>query len=108
MPTYKYKGLNACTWVRKLKMKPNQEPVKFETTVSSAAAIDKAYHQNKTLLQVEPSHKVSQQYRDLALEVHERVLKHEALKAAARAAANAPTPSPAPAGASDPGVMANA
>jgi len=84
----------------------NQEPVKFETTVSSAAAIDKAYHQNKTLLQTEPSHKVSQQYRDLAREVHERIVRHEARKAAEQGATS-PTPSPAAPSASTPGVMAN-
>ena len=89
----------------------DQEPVKFETTISSAAAIDKATYQNQTLLQTEPSHKVSQQYRALAGEVDERVLRHEARKVAARSDAAGVQAQPAPPAtppASAPGVMANA
>jgi chromosome partitioning protein len=91
----------------------NQEPVKFETTVSTAAAIDKAYHQGKTLIQVEPTHKVSEQYRALAREVVQRITRHEAEKAAQRGAqdavTSAPTPSaPTPSEATRAGVIANA
>jgi len=86
----------------------NQEPVKFETTVSSAAAIDKAYHQGKTLLQSEPSHKVAQQYRDLAREVDERVLRHEAQKATEQGATTTATAPAAASPAATSGVMANA
>ena len=55
-----------------------QQAVKFKTTISSAAAIDKAYQENKTVLQTEPLHKVSGQYRELAEEVAERIRIHEA------------------------------
>jgi len=54
----------------------NHEPVKFKTTVSSAAAIDRAYHERKTLLQSEPRHRVSEEYRELAREVEERIEHH--------------------------------
>jgi cellulose biosynthesis protein BcsQ len=57
-------------------LQANQEPVKFKTTISSAAAIDRAYHSRKTLLQAEPRHKVSQEYRELAREVEERIAQH--------------------------------
>ena len=55
-----------------------EKPVKFRTTISSAAAIDRAYQQKATVLQTEPSHKVSVQYRELASEVEERIAEHEA------------------------------
>jgi len=51
-------------------------PVKFETTISIAAAIDQAYQQNRLLLDTEPSHRVSKQYRELAREVEERIRSH--------------------------------
>jgi len=54
----------------------NQQAVKFRTTIGSAAAIDKAYNVNKTVLQTEPGHKASQQYRELAAEVEERIRAH--------------------------------
>ena len=54
----------------------NQDPVKFKTTIGSAAAIDRAAHQAKTLLQTEPNHKVSQQYRELAVEMEQRIQEH--------------------------------
>ena len=58
----------------------NQEPVKFRTTIGSAAAIDRAAHLGKTLLQVEPSHRVSEQYLELAAEVEERIRIHQISK----------------------------
>ena len=54
----------------------NQNSVKFNATISSAAAIEKAYEANKTLLQYEPNHKVSMQYRELAEEFEERIASH--------------------------------
>lgn len=56
----------------------NQEPVKFRTTIGRAAAIDRAAHLGLTLLQAEPLHRVSEQYRELAAEVEERIRIHRA------------------------------
>ncbi len=73
----------------------NQEPVKFKTTIGRAAAIDRAAHRGQTLLQAEPSHKVSEQYRELAREVEQRILAHQAALAqpeAARPASVSPLP----------------
>jgi len=56
----------------------NQEPVKFRTTIGRAAAIDRAAHLGLTLLQAEPLHRVSEQYRELAAEVEERIRLHRA------------------------------
>jgi chromosome partitioning protein len=84
----------------------NQEPVKFKTTIGRAAAIDRAAHRGQTLLQAEPSHNVSEQYRKLAREVEQRILTHRAtlgrLETAPRAASPAPL-APVPLG-----VTANA
>ena len=44
----------------------NEEPVKFTTTIGRAAAINRAAHEGKTILQTEPNHRVSHQYRQLA------------------------------------------
>lgn len=55
----------------------NQVPVKFATTIASAAAIEKAFHANRTLLQHEPSHRVSIQYRELVEELEARVADHQ-------------------------------
>lgn len=55
-----------------------QNSVKFNATISSAAAIEKAYEAQKTLLQFEPNHKVSHQYRELAEEFEQRVGQHYA------------------------------
>jgi len=60
----------------------NQEPVKFRTTIGRAAAIDRAAHHGMTLLQAEPLHRVSEQYRELAAEVEERIRLHRAPVAA--------------------------
>jgi chromosome partitioning protein len=85
----------------------NQDPVKFKTTIGRAAAIDRAAHLGQTLLQAEPAHKVSEQYRKLALEVEQRILAHRKgldRPAAIPRAAAAPSPlPPAPHG-----VIANA
>lgn len=54
----------------------SHEQVKFKTTLGVAAAIDKAYSANATVLQTEPNHKVAQQYRDLAMEVEDRIAQH--------------------------------
>ena len=56
----------------------NEEPVKFATTIGRAAAINRAAHLGKTILQTEPNHRVSQQYRDLAKEVEARIIAHHA------------------------------
>ena len=53
------------------------ERVKLEPTISSAAAIDRAYQQNRLLLQAVPSHRVTAQYRDLAREVRERIARKQ-------------------------------
>ena len=81
----------------------NQEPVKFKTTIGRAAAIDRAAHRGQTLLQAEPSHKVSDQYRKLAREVEQRVLAH---RATLTKAGQRPALTPLPAAAQ--GVTANA
>ena len=65
-------------------LQSNQEPVKFKTTVSSAAAIDRAYNHRQTLLQFEPRHRVSEEYRELAREVEERIAHHQAFSRATR------------------------
>ena len=54
----------------------NEEPVKFTTTIGRAAAINRAAHEGKTILQTEPSHRVSHQYRALAQEIEERIAAH--------------------------------
>ncbi|MCP5055150.1 MAG: ParA family protein [bacterium] len=83
----------------------NQEPVKFENTIGRAAAIDRAAHQGQTILQAEPSHKVSDQYRKLAQEVEQRVLAHRALLGSDQSASR---PAPAPLPDISAGVTANA
>lgn len=50
-----------------------EKPVKFSSTISSAAAIEKAFHSNQTLFQFDPNHKVSMQYLELAEEFEERI-----------------------------------
>lgn len=54
----------------------NEEPVKFATTIGRAAAINRAAHEGKTILQTEPNHRVSQQYRELAKEFEARIVAH--------------------------------
>ena len=54
----------------------NEEPVKFMTTIGRAAAINRAAHLGKTILQTEPNHRVSHQYRALAQEIEERIAAH--------------------------------
>ena len=56
----------------------DQEPVKFSTTIGRAAAINRAAHQGKTILQTEPNHRVSHQYRQLSVEIEERIKAHQA------------------------------
>ena len=56
----------------------NEEPVKFTTTIGRAAAINRAAHLGKTILQTEPTHRVSHQYRDLTLEIEARISAHRA------------------------------
>ena len=84
----------------------NQEPVKFKTTIGRAAAIDRAAHRGQTLLQAEPSHKVSEQYRKLAREVEQRILAHRAGLTKAASPGQRPALTPLPATAQ--GVTANA
>lgn len=45
----------------------------FETFITRATAVERAQAEGKTILQAEPDHKVSQQYRDLAREVLTRM-----------------------------------
>ena len=54
----------------------NEEPVKFTTTIGRAAAINRAAHQGQTILQTEPNHRVSHQYRQLAQELEDRIAAH--------------------------------
>lgn len=56
----------------------NAEPVKFRTTIGTTAGIDRASYEGKTLLQTEPGHRVSRQYRALAAEVEARIAAHQA------------------------------
>lgn len=58
-------------------------PVKFRTTIGIAAAINRAYRENKLLLEFDPSHRVSTQYRELASEVESRIAVHRATRAVA-------------------------
>ena len=83
----------------------NQEPVKFHTTIGRAAAIDRAAHQGQTLLQAEPGHPVSEQYRKLAREVEQRILAHRATLGRPDAIAR---PAPTPVRPLAQGVIANA
>ena len=62
--------------------------VKFRTTISTAAAIDRAAYQGQTVLQSEPKHRVSAQYRALAREVEARIATQNARCAHGKAAAN--------------------
>ncbi len=45
----------------------------FKTRVSRAVAVAQAQNEGRTILQTDPAHKVSEEYRQLALEVMERV-----------------------------------
>lgn len=54
----------------------NAQPVKFKTSIGTAADIDRAAYEGKTLLQAQPRHPVAQQYRALAREVEERIAAH--------------------------------
>ena len=54
----------------------NEVPVKFATTIGRAAAINRAAHQGRTILQTEPNHRVSHQYRQLAQELEDRIAAH--------------------------------
>ncbi|MCP5056444.1 MAG: ParA family protein [bacterium] len=56
--------------------------VKFRTTISSAAAVNRAYSQNTLLLKSEPAHRVSEQYRELADEVEARISAHRETRVA--------------------------
>ena len=55
----------------------NEVSVKFTTTIGRAAAINRAAHQGKTVLQTEPNHRVSHQYRELTLEIEARIAVHQ-------------------------------
>jgi chromosome partitioning protein len=76
----------------------NQEPVKFMTTIAAA-------HQGQTLLQAEPGHPVSEQYRKLAREVEQRILAHRATLGRSEVV---PRPALAPLKPAGQGVIANA
>jgi chromosome partitioning protein len=52
-------------------------PIKFDTTIGRAAAIDRSYRENLLLLELEPRHRVSAQFRDLADEVENRIAEAE-------------------------------
>ena len=56
----------------------DEKPVKFATTIGRAAAINRAAHEGKTILQTEPNHRVSHQYRNLSQEVETRIVSHQA------------------------------
>jgi len=64
---------------------PGGEPIKFQTSIGTAADIDRAAYEGKTLLQAQPRHPVAEQYRALAREVQDRIAAHrgESLKAVA-------------------------
>jgi chromosome partitioning protein len=74
--------------------------VKFETTISTAAAIDRAYQDNTLVLRTEPSHRVSGQYRALAQEVESRIAAHR------RRTKNAEPATPTMAGDGEEGAVA--
>jgi chromosome partitioning protein len=59
--------------------------LKFRTEIGRSTVIPSAQKRGKTVLQTDPTHKVANQYRDLAREVLERVFAEDAAKPAAAA-----------------------
>jgi chromosome partitioning protein len=64
-----------------------ERSLKFDTEVSRAVAIPQAQQQGKSIFQMEPGHKVAEEYRQLAREVEARIAEFAAKKAAGPAAA---------------------
>jgi nitrogenase subunit NifH len=49
----------------------------FETIISRSTVIGEAQRQGKTVFQTEPDHKVTEQYRNLACELEQRLATFE-------------------------------
>ena len=60
-------------YVEKIFSSDGKKSAKFETTVSRSTVIPQCQDVGKTLFQTHPTHKVTQQYRDLAAEVEARI-----------------------------------
>jgi chromosome partitioning protein len=50
-----------------------QSSAKFKTTISRSTVIPQAQKQGKTLFQTHPTHMVTEQYREIAIEIEERL-----------------------------------
>ncbi len=61
------------TYVEQLFAPDGQKSAKFETTISRSTIIPQAQKQGKTVFQTHAHHKVTEQYRHLALEVEARL-----------------------------------
>ncbi len=66
-----------------------ERSLKFDTEISRAVAVPHAQQQGKSIFQVEPSHKVAEEYRQLAREVEARIAEFGARKARRPAAGEA-------------------
>lgn len=56
---------------------PDQPSAMFETIISRSTVIGEAQRQGKTIFQTEPDHKVTEQYRNLARELEQRLATFE-------------------------------
>jgi len=56
---------------------PDQPSAMFETIISRSTVIGEAQRQGKTVFQTEPDHKVTEQYRNLARELEQRLATFE-------------------------------
>jgi cellulose biosynthesis protein BcsQ len=68
---------------------PGQPSAMFETIISRSTMIGEAQRHGQTLFQVEPTHKVTDQYRKLAEEVEKRLEAFKAVAEAGEGAAHA-------------------
>jgi cellulose biosynthesis protein BcsQ len=50
-----------------------QSSAKFKTTISRSTVVPQAQKQGKTLFQTHPTHIVTEQYREVAIEIEERL-----------------------------------
>jgi chromosome partitioning protein len=96
------------------KFSPEGGPnLKFATEIGRAQAVPEAQEAGRTLFETNPSHKVTEQYRQLVREIEERIAQHEANVTQAgqvAAVASAPTSSvmPPPTMTPEPAIIAAA
>src|SRR5262249_54473744 len=74
-------------YVQKTFTPEGERALKFDTEVSRAVAIPQAQQHGKSIFQMEPSHKVAEEYRQLAREVEARIAEVAARRAASPASA---------------------